>query len=87
MFPLTDKDREVLERLGFERSSVTGNWVKRFPDGAAPAGEAQVIGYREGPAMHWVFLVRRTGGKGYKHTSLGSPELIPSLVFAEIEGA
>lgn len=87
MFPLTDKDREVLERLGFKRSSVTGTWVKRFPDGPPPAGEPQVIGYRETPTMHWVFLVRRTGAKGYERLILGSPELIPSLVFAEIEGA
>lgn len=86
MFPLTDKDREVLERLGFERSSVTGNWVKLFKDGPA-AGTAQAVAARHHGSMHWVFYVRRTANGAGERISLGSPELIPSLVFAEIEGA
>lgn len=86
MFPLTDKDREVLERLGFKRSSVTGNWVRHFRDGPA-AGDVQVIAVRDALTLHWVFYVRRVPNKGHTTVSLGSPELIPSLVFAEIEGA
>jgi len=86
MFPLTDKDREVLERLGFERSSVTGNWVKLFKDGPA-AGTTQAVAARHHGSMHWVFYVRHKPSSGLKPISLGSPELIPSLVFAEIEGA
>lgn len=82
MFPLTDKDREVLERLGFERSSATANWVKRFADGSV-----QTIAFRDQRTGHWSFHVRRLPKNGHETITLGSPELIPSLVFAEIEGA
>lgn len=79
MSPLTDKDREVLERLGFKRSSVTGNWVRHRENCSVECFVRRDFA--------GVWAVRIYDDKGPRDVSLGSPELIPSLVFAEIEGA
>lgn len=81
MYPLTDTDREVLERLGFERSSVTGNWSRNWP-----GGYMRTLVWRDYKGA-WRIRCWDENLTNAREATLGSPELVPSLVFAEIEGA